>query len=106
MTKYFEFKENNQTTFLANSGEEFIKIVINFDNNFGNNHWLLQRLMKGDVERWLQDIGEIELYNLILDIKNNIINNHKFSTEDKIKRFKNKLRARKYFQAIDIEKAI
>ena len=51
---------------IANLGAEFIKILINFDDK----NWLLERLIAEDFDAWLQDIGEIELYNLIVEVKN------------------------------------
>ncbi|MGK7897827.1 MAG: hypothetical protein AB4372_30480 [Xenococcus sp. (in: cyanobacteria)] len=97
MTRYCEFIIDNRTKFIATSGDEFIKIFINFEND----NWLFPRLRSGYFESWLRHVGEIELSNLILDI-----NNNNASAQDKKRAIKNKFRNIKYFQAINLEKII
>lgn len=94
-TEYIEFTDKSGKTFIANSGEEFIKIFIHFDNNF-----LKYGLETGAFQDWLQQIGEKDLFNLISDVKA-----HK-KPKYWIRTIRKRLRAIKYFQVIDIEKAI
>lgn len=97
---FFEFKDSqNNLRFIASNGDEFIKSFINFDNE----QWLGERLERGDFERWLKDVGEIELYNLILDVKNN---NKLQTTKQKIKRIRHKFRLIQYFQPTEINQVI
>ena len=94
--KYCEFGNENGTRFFAETGEDFMEIFINFDND----DWLFPRLKTGYFEAWLRHIGELELSNLILDVNNNN------RIKNKVKAIKNKFKSIKYFQTIDLEKII
>ena len=95
---YFHYENENDTreSLSANSKEEFIKIFINFDDK----NWLLTRLENRDFQKWLIDIGETELCNLIISIQNNskILN--------KISAIKNQFLLIQYLQSTDIERAV